>query len=115
EPEIIDLPETRQRLLHPAQLQQDLAPSDPAVLVLGVEGERTFERLQSPGVLLPSQPDVPEPDVQVDGIRIPRQTVPEKLQGPIVLPRVVELVCLVVVLFGAEEGKAHSPPIGAER
>jgi hypothetical protein len=81
------------------QAEEHLAHADHGVLVAGLQAQRVVEGLPGPGELLPGEAGVPEPDVQLHRIRVEGEPFLQRLEGRVVVPVVVEIVCALVVLF----------------
>jgi len=71
--------------------------------------------MAGPGELLTGEPRIPQPDVQLDRVRIKRKALFEHLEGPFVVTVVVQLVRLLVVFLGTEEPFGHLPLLPGER
>jgi glutamate N-acetyltransferase/amino-acid acetyltransferase len=71
--------------------------------VIGIEAARLVERATRPRKLFTRESRVSHTDVQLDGVRIERQALAQRIYGVVVLPFVVELMCTFVVFVGTEE------------
>src|SRR6185312_9447166 len=70
-----------ERLLALSELEQRLTQPGERVFMLGVEYERPLERAACPGILLTRQPRVARADVQLHGVGIEREPLPQHVQG----------------------------------
>jgi hypothetical protein len=77
--------------------------------VLGVDAERVVEAAPGPGELLAGQVGVRHPHVQLGGKGEGGQPLPQERDRLVVLSFVVELVSLLSVILGTEEGVRHPP------
>ena len=96
----------QRRLLEP-ELEQRFTEPRERILMLGLEDECFLEAPAGPGILLTSQARIPNADVQLHRIRVECQAFAEDRQRVVVLPFVVELMRLLVILFGAQERSGH--------
>jgi len=85
--------------------EPNLAPWE--ALVQRVEHQRDLEAPARPRVLLAREARESSPDVQLDGLRVEIQTLPQHIQRGIVLTLVVQLVRPLVVFLGTQEGRGH--------
>ena len=75
--------------------------------LVGSEPACFFERASRPGKLLTRKSRVSHADVQLDGMRVQRQTLAESLYGVVVMSFVVKLMRTFVVFVGTEERIRH--------
>ena len=107
-----DAIETRERGRALAELEQHFTETGERVFVIGIEPARFIKRTARPRELLAREPRVAHPDMQLDGVGIEAQPLPEYVDGFVVLSFVVELMRTFVVFVGAEERIRHrtGPP-----
>jgi len=103
----LDLVEELQSPIALTEAKKRLAEADHRVLVTRVQHERLLEGGPSPGVLFAREPRVPQPHIEIHGVGIKRKALLEHLESPFVVAAVVELVRLLVVFLGTEEGVGH--------
>ena len=72
-----------------------------------IKNERTVERPARPCILLPGETCVAHPHAEFNRVGINREALFERLEGPFVIPTVVELMSFFVVLLRTEETLCH--------
>src|SRR6185437_1453457 len=105
--ELENVAEAPERLLARAELEQRFAEAGDRVLVVRVENERLVEALPGPSELIASQLCVAYPYVQLDRVRIERQSFAQNIERFVVLPFVVQLMRALVVLFRTQKRGRH--------
>ncbi len=95
-----------------AQLEQDFAVTGEGVLVIGVQGEALLETAAGPGILLPGEVGIRHPHVEFHGVGVELETFLQEGEGLVEAAFVVELVCVFIVVVGAQEPFWHQggPP-----
>ncbi len=114
EAEFDDAVEGAERTLDLPEHELRLAEAGERVLVFRVHPERGIERGTCPRVFLAGELRVADPDVEFDRLRVAEEPLAKEREGVIVTCFVVQLVGLLIVLVGAEEGLRHMmrPPGG---
>ena len=69
----------------------------------GIQKKGLPEGFSGPGELLPGQPGITQPYVQLHSIRIEREALSKHLEGPVQIPIIIEPMRPFVVFLGAEE------------
>jgi hypothetical protein len=104
EPEREDVLELLQRLFPTAELEEHFAEPGERVLVIGVERDRRLERARGPREFFAGQVRIGEADVELDRVGIEGETFAKQGQCFVVAGFVVELVGLLIIVVGAQEG-----------